>query len=341
MSKFFEDVGTIVPELNELLIRRYTLLKTVLKNQPIGRRALCNEIQYGEGVIRTDIELLKREKLINVKSSGMTLTEAGSEIIDRLALDIKSFTGLTGLEKKIADHFNLRKVHIVIGDCEKDSTVMEEMGKAAAGYLDSEIKSDFIIALTGGSSVKAVVDNFILTKKVSNTMVVPARGGVGRKVELQANTLAADLGNKLNGNYRMLYAPDNLSNEGIELMLKEKETAKTVECIHNSNLIIYGIGKAEKMAQRRGLDEETTNEIIESGAIAEAFGTYFNKDGVEVYKTPIIGIDYQKVSDRDTLLAIAGGESKAQAISAVLGAVSNDILVIDQAAAEAIYNYYI
>ncbi|MDZ5001429.1 sugar-binding transcriptional regulator, partial [Clostridium perfringens] len=42
----------IVPELVEVLEKRYNILRTIYYNQPIGRRVLANQLDLGERIVR-------------------------------------------------------------------------------------------------------------------------------------------------------------------------------------------------------------------------------------------------------------------------------------------------
>ena len=43
-----------------------------------------------------------------------------------------------------------------------------------------------------------------------NVMVVPARGGIGRALETQANTVAAEIAGRLGGHHRLMHLPDDI-----------------------------------------------------------------------------------------------------------------------------------
>lgn len=43
----------------DLLKKRYEILKTIYYNQPVGRRALSQELNLGERIVRTEVEFLK------------------------------------------------------------------------------------------------------------------------------------------------------------------------------------------------------------------------------------------------------------------------------------------
>ena len=53
----------IVPELVEVLEKRYNILRTIYYNQPIGRRGLANQLNLGERIVRTEISSLKCQGL--------------------------------------------------------------------------------------------------------------------------------------------------------------------------------------------------------------------------------------------------------------------------------------
>ena len=74
----------IVPELIELLEKRYNILRTIYYNQPIGRRILANDICISERIVRNEINFLKSQNLIEVNASGMFITTDGEEILNKL-----------------------------------------------------------------------------------------------------------------------------------------------------------------------------------------------------------------------------------------------------------------
>lgn len=328
----------VVPELIELLEKRYNILRTIYYNQPIGRRILANDMCIGERIVRNEINFLKSQNLIEVNASGMFVTTDGEEIINKLKGFIHEIKGLSEIEKFIEERLKLQQVIVVPGDVEIDKSVLKELGKAAAGYAMDIIKDNSIIALTGGSTVKEVVDNFPKSNKYNNILVLPARGGMARDVEIQANTLVARLADKLSGNYELLHAPDNLSKAALEAMLNEKDIKNIIDKIRSAEVLIYGIGIAKDMAKRRGLSEDVIKDLEELGAVGEAFGHYFNKLGEVIYSTPTIGVKNEDVKNNKTLIAVAAGKNKARAIIATEINRSSTVLIIDEAAAEEIIN---
>ncbi len=170
--------------------------------------------------------------------------------------------------------------------------------------------------MTGGSTVKEVIDNMPKTNDLEDVVVVPARGGIGRDVELQANTLVANLASKINANYKLMHVQDNLSQVALKAVMEEKSIKEVLDMIHKVNILIHGIGIAEVMATRRGIPEEEISYIKEKEAVAEAFGYYFDMKGNIVHSSPTIGIKREDIKNVDKLIAVSGGKEKAKAILA-------------------------
>ncbi|MGL4875814.1 MAG: sugar-binding transcriptional regulator [Clostridium sp.] len=321
----------IVPEIMEVLEKRYNILRTIEFNEPIGRRVLSNELELSERIVRTEISFLKAQGLIEINTPGMTVTESGKEVTLKLESFIHELRGLYDLEVKVKEALNVKKVIIVSGDVDSNFNILKDIGKAAAKYLKSVIKEDSIIALTGGSSVREVIESFPKINKYSKVLVVPARGGMGKKVETQANTLAGDLAKKLNAQYKLLHIPENISPEILDTLKEGKEIKEIVQSIHNADILIYGIGEAMKMAQKRGISEEKISKLNDLEAVGEAFGCYFNKDSKVVSETTAIGINISNAREVATHIAVAGGKSKVESIIATQLNNTHAVLVTDEA----------
>lgn len=326
----------IVPEIVQILEKRYSILRTIYYNQPVGRRILASSLEMGERVVRTEINFLKEQNLIDINSSGMNITPEGEEIINKLKNFIHELKGLSEIENILKIKLNLKNIIVVPGNTDEDATVMSEIGRSAAVYLKSVIKDNSIIGLTGGKSVKEVVDNVGKITGLNNITVVPARGGMGRNVESQANTLAASLACKVGANYKLLHVPDNLSNNAINTIANEKDVKEVLEIIHKCNILVYGIGRAYDMGRRRGLSKEELNKILSLGAVGEAFGYYFDRNGNTVYSSPTIGLKSEQINNIEIPIAVAGGKSKAEAILSIELHNENSVLITDEGAAREI-----
>ena len=338
MQEILELQKKVVPELVNVLEKRYNLLRTIHHNQPIGRRILSEKLNIGERSVRTETTFLKEQGLIEIHSSGMVITDDGDQVLKKLKNFIHQIKGLTDIENRVKSLLNLKKVIVVPGDVEENQLVLKDLGKACSNYVKDYLKDNCIIALTGGSTLREVVEAFPKINNYSNIQVVPARGGMGKNVETQANTLAASLAKKLNGTYKMLHISESLRLDIIDSLLKEEAVKAVIDTIHKADILIYGIGNAVQMARKRGVPQEEIDNLINKGAVGEAFGCYFNKDSKIITETTAIGIKINDAKKIKTHIAVAGGKNKVESIISTEYNDKNRVLVTDEPTAYAILN---
>lgn len=328
-------LNKIIPKEIETLIRRYRLLQSIQSLQPVGRRILAGKLSLGEKVIRTDTDFFTNEGFVDRTSAGMVITKQGVKLLKELKPLMRDVEGLHHLEEQVTRMLCCEHVLVVSGDTDLEDEALTNIGRAAADELLKRIDQQSIIAITGGHTVRRVVE-FVKpgTADYSSNMVVPARGSLGNNIETQANTLVEILAKKLNSSYKLLNLPDNLSVKAIESVTEDPNIKKVIQEIRKATLIVFGIGNAQKMAYRRDLNEHVVNILTEKKAVAEALGYYFNKEGDMIYDSKTIGFRLEEFYNDIHPIAVAGGASKADAILAVRKLIRKGSLVIDEACAK-------
>ncbi|MCC5910293.1 MAG: sugar-binding transcriptional regulator [Clostridiaceae bacterium] len=340
MKEFISLQNKIIPEMVELLQKRYLILRNIYVLQPIGRRSLANKLAIGERVVRTEVEFFKEQGLIEINSAGMVVTQEGEEIIEYLLEYIYSIRDIKYIEGRLKKKLDIREVIVVPGNIEEDEYVLDDIGKATAKVIEGMIFDNNIIGITGGNTMAAVAKGITKSTKHNNIVVVPARGGLGKKVESQANTIAAEMARRLRCQYQLLHASDSLGEQAMDIILQDPEIQKIIKVIKSVNLLVFGIGRANEMATRRDLSESVTEKLKNARAVAEAFGYYFNRNGEIVYEMKTIGISFKDFEKIATVIGVAGGKDKAEAIVAISKLKKSMILVTDEAAALEILGNY-
>lgn len=323
----------IAPEIGELVERRHTVLQSVLFVQPIGRRALAARLGWPERMVRKEIDFLKESGLLQSDPSGMAVSPSGEYVLEELKEIIREFHGLADLEVELARRLGLKKVYIVPGDSDVDETVKKEIAQATARFLDQELASGDVLAVTGGTTLAEVARSLPSSSGERDVVVVPARGGLGEEVELQANTVAASIAKRLGATYRMLHVPDDLGHEAINTISMEPKIKELIDLIRSSRIVLHGIGTAEEMARRRGLPKEQVAVLEERRAVGEAFGYYFDREGRIVFTTSSVGLRLEDLANVELVVAVGGGKSKAEAALAVLSTQHQDVYITDEGAA--------
>lgn len=324
----------LLPDLLPALQKRYDILRQISRTGTIGRRALAVEVEMTERVLRAELELLRAQGLLETGTTGMALSAAGRQLLEDMEPFVNELFGLSELEDRVCSAFGLRRVIIVPGDSDRSDHVKWELGRAGARVLRDSMSMGDVVAVMGGSTMFRMATQFTMPSSMKDNWFVPARGGLGESVDYQANTIASELAKRTGGRYRMLHVPDHLSEEAYQTIMQEPGVREIVDMIRSARIVVHGIGDALTMARRRKLSPATIEEIVREGALAEAFGYYFDRNGKVVHRMATAGLRLEDIEAAEVVIGIAGGRSKGEAIASVLRFGHNDVLVTDEAAAE-------
>ncbi|WP_071393614.1 sugar-binding transcriptional regulator [Bacillus tuaregi] len=334
MKSMIELQKRLLPDLLPTIQKRFQILRFIGAMEPVGRRSLAASLGLTERVLRSEVEFLKLQKLLFSTTAGMSLTEDGRELVEELQSYIREIMGIDEMEASLKKMLGINKVIIVSGDSEESPWVKDELGKACVTSINNNLTGENIIAVTGGTTMAAVAEMMSPQSQDRQLLFVPARGGIGEDVKNQANTICSKMAEKTGSKHRVLYVPDQVSNEMYQSMKKDPEIKAVLDLIKSANMVLHGIGDAITMAKRRKTSAEDINKLEESAAVGEAFGYYFNEAGEVVHKVQTIGMQLKDLEKVNHVIAIAGGASKAKAIRAYMKqAPTSTVLITDEAAA--------
>ncbi|WP_281658452.1 sugar-binding domain-containing protein [Halobacillus sp. Cin3] len=334
MRTFIDLQKKLFPDVLDVIQRRYQLLHYIQIMQPVGRRALAENVNLAERTVRSEVDFLNQQGAVEITSRGMHLSYEGQNILEQLAEFIKEVTGIKVLEQQLKDKLNLDYVVVVPGDSDELNWVKQEMGKACVQYLKDHMSPEQAIAITGGTTMASVAQMMTSFKGADQCLYVPARGGLGERVENQANTICAEMAKKAKGDYRLLYVPDPLSEESYKTIKEEPSIKEVLDIIRHADIVIHGVGDALTMAQRRKTSPEQLDLIQQYEAVGEAFGYYFNRMGEIVHKVRTVGLQLEDLNRSRHVIAVAGGRSKAQAIASYFQPGQSNVLITDEGAAQ-------
>lgn len=336
MSEFLDLQKRLVPEVIDITEKRYSILRAIEFNQPIGRRALAVILDQSERWVRSELDILKSQKLIHIQPLGMMVTDEGNEIINKLRDYIAELKGLKDLESTVKEMLGIKEFIVVPGDAENDLQVLNEIAKMAFQYIRGIISDNDVISVSGGHSSLSVAENAYKVD-ANNITVVPARGGIKADLERQANIVAAKLAKNIGGNYYLLHLPDNISDDMLKRMSDDPDIAKVLKYNSDTNILIFGLSSFESICRKRNFTEEEIGRLKALKVKAEAVGCYFDINGEIVFKSGSVGIKPEHLDIIKTVMSVGGGIRKAEAIILVNRGRKNRVVVTDEAAAREIY----
>ncbi|MCF0154597.1 MAG: sugar-binding protein [Veillonella sp.] len=333
MNDLLEVYRRIAPELVEVVEERYSILSHISHAQPVGRRMLASLCNLSERSVRSHIELMRDNGLVDLTGQGVMLTADGQQWLPKISKSLYELNRLNELEEALREKLHLERV--VIASTGEANAILKQLGFAASSAIQEVLEHKQVIAISGGSTMAAVAEQ--LPAKHLESTVVPARGGVGERVEFQANVIASVIAERLNGTYKMLHLPDGLSETSLQMLIKmEPQIQEVNELVHKADILMFGIGEALSMAKLRNLPEDTVASLQEAGAVGEALGQYCDARGHILYSVNNVGITLDQLHKVPHVFAVAGGRDKARAIIGVMRAAQTGTLIIDGAAAEGI-----
>ncbi len=336
MEDVFDLLKRIIPEELDALVRRYEVLKTIYTLKTAGRRSVAAYLDFTERIVRSETDKLFAANLVKVEKAGISVTLQGQEVLEKLDGLIHELTGLTMLEREMKDILNVKEVCIVKGNSDENENIKKDIGLQASRVFLKSCTADSVIALTGGSTMECLVEAVPENTNKQAKTVVPARGSVGHKIEQQADTLAALLAGKLHAQYCLLNIPDSMGLKAMNEIRNEPAIQNTISQMQKASILLFGIGNALEMAEKRRVTDTIYDFLKRKGAVAEAFGYYFNEAGEIIYSSRSLSIKLEEIKRIPSIIAVAGGRKKAQAILSLSRILKHAAMVIDEGAANEI-----
>jgi central glycolytic genes regulator len=335
MQSFIDVQKRLLPDLLQVLQKRYSILRYIGFMQPVGRRSLAASLGLTERVLRAEVDFLKDQNLVSINNIGMSLTIEGKNLLEDLEGLMRELKGIDVMELELKHHLRIKKVVIVPGDSDQSPMVKTELGKACANWMKNLLEGKNIIAVTGGSTMAAVAAGLTPEHGSNELLFVPARGGIGEDVQNQANTISSIMAKNTHSKHRVFYVPDQVSTEIYQSLIKEPDIHEVLKLIKSASIVLHGIGDAITMAERRNTPSEVKGKLESGNAVGEAFGYYFNEAGDIVHKVSTIGLQLNDLANIPNVVAVAGGSSKAKAIKAYMKqAPPSTVLITDEGVAK-------
>lgn len=312
----------------EEISRRAQLIERIDAIGPVGRRALAVSMQLSEREVRAAAEALKEEGLITLNTSGMQLSAMGIKILPEVRSLCRMISGIHELEEELSKRLGIERLSIVPGDADTTRAVLIDLGRATAVFVKQALKDNMILAISGGSTMSEVAR--AMTPSASHIKVVPARGGFGRMAQMQADAVAGDLAQRIHADCHLMHLPEGMDEDTLHKAAKLPGVRATLALMRNADIVLHGVGRADDMAQRRGMSLTLRRQLQKNGAVGEALGDFFDIDGHLVYQTPSLSSELSSGKPGGIIVMSAAGERKAEAVLAAVRWHKPWALVLDE-----------
>lgn len=315
-----------------------------VKGITIMNRNLYTKIAYWYYVLGlTQDEIAKRLNFTRQKVNQMinSLKE-----LDIVHVTVRGFEqDNVELETILEQKYGLKEC-LIVTDYGETETAIYKVAHVAAQYLEDTLKNGDTIGVSWGRTLAKIVEQMEYRHK-PDCRVVSLLGALNISQTIsKADEIARNFANKLDCPSIMLYAPLVVENrETKEWLLREKHIKQTFDLMKQCNIAVLGIGSLTEKTSIYGrgvISKEELQELCNQGFVGDIATNLVRPDGTwdsNPLNNRLLAADLQCLKDIDNLVAVAAGETKAEAIQAVLQSGCIDTLIVDETTARKIILY--
>ena len=251
------------------------------------------------------------------------------------------------LEEKLEQFFKLKEAVIVSNEgINSEEDIKKKIVKAAALLLQRRIRENDTVAVSWGTTLAEVV-KVINPSFYLNIDVVPLVGGIDNEGrDILSNEIARKLSKALRGKYYVLNAPLVVNNLLTKEALEKENSIKTViDKAKSADIAVVGIGssKQDSTMLKQGCFsvKEFDKLIIDKRVIGDICANLYDIWG-NIIKFPsqnqIMGLQLEELKHIPTVIGVACGENKKEAILGALRGGYVNIIVTSERVAEYLIN---
>lgn len=291
---------------------------------------------YNDGL--TQEEVGRRLKLSRIKVSR--LLEKGRRL-GVIQVQINSrFRPCFSLEGDLAGRYSLQDV-LVVPEMERGST-NERLAQAAAHYLERQVKDGDFLAVGWGDTVTRTLKIFSRVLSERSVSIVSLAGGVASYLEGWGHV---QLNNEGHIGSRLHLIPSPILASSVEMaraLRNEPQVKAIIAMAKTANHALVGIGPPSEQATLAFQGYVSPAELQlyrRTGAVGDILGQFFDANGVLLdleIRDRIIGMRLEELRQIPTVIGVAGGAHKVDAILGALAGRYLNVLITDEPTARSL-----
>jgi DNA-binding transcriptional regulator LsrR (DeoR family) len=273
------------------------------------------------------------------------LQKAEQEGIVRITV-IPPDDSFVDLEELLEHKFGLAEVIIARAASDSDESMQSVLGAASALFLESTLKPGEVIGIAPRSAtLQSMVEQMPLIWKADACQVVQILGETSASTaDEHAHHLVPELAKLVQGQAHLLPAPSLVdSKAAADVLAQDPQIRETMALYERITIALVGIGSVEHSSWQAACENRFSiaelQKLEAKGAVGNICLRFYDARGKEVedmLDSKVFGLELHRLKSIPSVVGIAGGKSKHQAI---LGAVRGrwvNVLITDQYSAEAL-----
>jgi len=242
------------------------------------------------------------------------------------------------LEQEVISTFNLQDAMVV--PLLKEEKLRQTLGKAAAQYLETHLRSGDVLGVGWGVTISYMAD-FIRSDEIEDLKIITLYGGLTPALYMNPYDVGGKLASVFKGHCYYVHAPAITSSRELCKSFKSDLTVKrALEMGKEATYSVVGIGEVSPEATlvKLGYINLTDLEdLLRKKAVGDILGQFFNIQGekidTELHKRNV-AFPLEELRKMKNVIGVAGGKNK---VASILGALRGEfikILITDEETAK-------
>lgn len=301
----------------------------------------CCKLYYEDSLTQDEISKnlgVSRPTVSRLLDEGRKLGIVKIEIVNPLENNYED------LERNIEKKYDIREV-IIVDDNDDEGIQKKSAAKSAAQYLQRIVKKENKIGVSMGTTIKDI-SKYITPNPKLQLQFIPLVGGIGQiQIDIHPNQIVMDLARSCSGAFKLLHVPAVVSNSDIrDDFVKEKSINEILMIGKNVDIAVVGIGspviKKSTMMKSGYFDAEDIRKFKKEGAVGDICLQFYNINGEFEnfeFNKRVVGITLDDIRSIKTVIGVACGNDKVEAIRGALNGNFLDVLITNYSTGKIIY----
>ncbi|MBM4761106.1 sugar-binding domain-containing protein [Bacillus sp. B15-48] len=245
------------------------------------------------------------------------------------------------LSELLRTELNLKDVLVTDSEVVDYEITLPKVAEATSLYFSSIIKTDSVIGISWGRTIKAFVDK-LSEFSVPEANVIQIVGGLGGgNPAIDGQELAYKMARKLSCAYQYIHAPAILSNsDTVRELMEQKAIKDLMDKAKSANIYLSAVGSFDEeqcSIERSGyLGAGEKGKLLQSGAVGHLLAHPMDESGVEIspFNERILSIPLAHLQKAEWSIGIAATAIKAKALLAAIKGRYYNVIIVDKGCAQ-------
>jgi DNA-binding transcriptional regulator LsrR (DeoR family) len=283
------------------------------------------------------------EKLSLSRSKvGRLIRRAVEDGIVEIKIAAESQSFHPEIENKFEKRFDLREA-IITDSGEDYPQLQDNLGRAAAWYLDRVLDEDYFLGIGMGTTISAILPHLKPRNPEKGTIITLSGGFSQAGYDTSKLNISWPMADRLNARLEQMMSPTVAeTEEARNAIISESNFQAQLERARSCDIALVSIGQVShdmNLCTVGYCDEDDVTALMDDSAVGEVLVSFYDLRGQMIdaeLTRRSIGLEITDLRNVPTCVGISGGQKKVQAILGALRADFLDVMITDQETAEAV-----